>query len=182
MIPISIQQGNILMNDNTIITNSDLNLHIKKAKLNINKVMNNYSYTTDGSKIKQNYQYSTPVSVDSNNNVIMSDGSLISKLFMSTLHSMGKPRTNNNVSNYINRSNESYKLYKHENYDRPIKKMYKHENYNNYASLTSPSSYNSLPGRKNMSGPAEHYNNNNISPFHSAYGEKHFTVNSAYGK
>ncbi|MEI8270596.1 MAG: hypothetical protein WCG45_04450 [bacterium] len=157
MIPVTIHQGNVLMNDNTIITTTDLNANIHAAKFNIVKNLNGYSYTSDGSKIKINYMSSTPLSVDNNSNVVMNDGSIISKTFMNRLHSIGKS------NQAINRRSE---------------------NFQNYASMAPRATYNSLPTRSNMAGPRkEHYSNQQqMSPFHSAYGEKHFTVASAYGR
>lgn len=165
MFPTSILNNNVVMSDNRIIKANDITEYLKTNKFAVAKDDNLFMYTVDssngeGSKIRIPRQHSLPAGINSLNQVLLGDGSILSVALMDKIYN---------------------KLFKPENFGRPNYQPFNNQNYN---TVIAKKPLENFSGKMKMAGPGEHYatlNVNNMTPFHSANGDKFFRVGNAYG-
>lgn len=166
MFPTSILNNNVVMSDNTIIKAMDIHNFLRTNKFIISKSDNMFMYTVDGqngetSKIRTPREYSLPSSLNSINQVLLGDGSILSVNLIEKIY-------NKITGKQENFSNNSYRSIGNNMYNTVIGRK-QTENYS---------------GKMKMAGPGEHYatlNVNRMTPFHTSDGDKYFRVGNAYG-
>ena len=165
MFPTSILNNNVVMSDNRIIKANDISEYLRSTKFTVVKSDNYFTYTVDSSngessKIRMPRQHSLPAGINSLNQVLLGDGSILSVALMDKIYN---------------------KLFKPENFGRPNYQSFNNQTYN---TVIAKKPLENFSGKMKMAGPGEHYatiNANNRTPFHTSNGDKFFRVGNAYG-
>lgn len=160
MFPHSISNNNVVMSDNTIIKSDVINDYLRKTNFTIHHKDNNYIYTIDNnngdsSKIKSPFNFSNPKSVTLLHQVFLDNGSVLSVSLMEKIYNIIKLS-----EGYASMGD---KVYNKILIKKPV------EGYSSKLKMAGPGS--------------EHYqalNINNMTPFHTANGDKYFRVGNAY--
>jgi len=168
MFPTSVLNNDVVMSDNKIIKASNINEFIKSKNYVVRSSDGLYQYTNDGNsesskiRISQPHVYSLPNSLNSLNQVMLDDGSVLSVAFIMKIY--------NQVTGHKTEQYKTYNSMGSDMYNTVLARKPVNENYKK---------------RMNMAGPGENYqyqalNVNNMVPFHTANGDKYFRVGSAY--